>query len=153
MPSNTSQKETSNPPSSSCATPFASRQRIPRFARGSPKFNSSSAIPWRPSARRKPRARDGNEADYLPVLAEALLRQEKFADIPDVIKPGDRDPALESKVRTALGTAAAGMRDRDKARVMLRDAIRLDPSAADPRIQLAQLLSGTKPAEGGQADL
>lgn len=102
------------------------------------------------SAEREARAareRNGNEADYLPILADALLRQDKFADLLDLIQPGDRDPALESKVRAALGTAAAGLRDRDKAEALLREAIQLDPSAARPKIQLSRLLTGTKPDE------
>ena len=88
------------------------------------------------SAEREARsARDykGNEADFLPVLADALLRQEKFADLVDLVQAGDRDPVLESKVRTALGTAAAGMRDRDKSEALLRQAIQLDPSATRPK--------------------
>jgi len=89
--------------------------------------------------------RNGNEADYLAVLMDALLRQEKFANVLELVKPGDRNPALESKVRTALGTAEAGLRDRDKAEQLLREAIGLDPSAARPKIQLARLLLGTKP--------
>src|SRR5215471_4970167 len=89
--------------------------------------------------------RNGNEADYLAVLMDALLRQEKFANLLELVKPGDRNPALESKVRTALGTAEAGLRDRDKAEQLLREAIGLDPSAARPKIQLARLLLGTKP--------
>src|SRR6201993_5649408 len=36
--------------------------------------------------------RKGDEADYLSVLMEALLRQEKFADLLDLVKPGDRTP-------------------------------------------------------------
>ena len=102
------------------------------------------------SAEREARAareRNGNEADYLPVLADALLRQDKFADLLDLIQPGDRDPVLESKIRTALGTAAAGLRDRDKAEALLREAIQLDPSAVKPKIQLARFLTGTKPEE------
>ena len=102
------------------------------------------------SAEREARAareRNGDEADYLPILADALLRQGKFADVLDLIQPGDRAPALESKVRTALGTAAAGLNDRDKAEAMLRDAIRLDPDAAQPKVQLAQLLSRQNPEE------
>jgi len=91
--------------------------------------------------------RGGDEADYLPILAEALLRQYKFADVLDSIHPGDREAALESKVRAALGTAAAGLRDQDKAAAMLRDAVRLDPSAVKPKIQLAQLLNAKDPAE------
>jgi putative PEP-CTERM system TPR-repeat lipoprotein len=102
------------------------------------------------SAEREARAareRNGNEADYLPILADALLHQDKFADLLDLVQPGDRDPALESKIRAALGTAAAGLRDRDKAEALLRQAIQLDPSAARPKMQLARLLTGAKPEE------
>src|SRR5271167_251837 len=102
------------------------------------------------SAEREARAareRNGNEADYLPVLADALLAQEKFANLIDLVQPGDRDPVLESKLRTALGLAAAGLRDGTKAVTLLSEAIKLDPSAARPKIQLARLLNGTKPAE------
>src|SRR6266436_7124545 len=96
---------------------------------------------------RAARERNGDEADYLPVHAEALLQQQKFADIPDQIQPGDRPPALESKVRTALGAAAAGLGDREKAEAMWRDAIRLDPPAAKPKVQLARFLTKTNPDE------
>src|SRR6266481_835099 len=102
------------------------------------------------SAEREARAareRNGNEADYLPVLADALLRQQKYADLMEWVKPGDRDPVLESKVRTALGVAAAGLRDQAKAETLLGEAIKLDPSAISPKIQLARLLTGTKPVE------
>jgi putative PEP-CTERM system TPR-repeat lipoprotein len=96
---------------------------------------------------RAARERQGNEADYLPVLADALVRQQKFADLLGLVQPGDRDPVLESKLRTALGTAAAGLGDRAKAETLLGEAIRLDTNAARPKIQLAQLLAETKPAE------
>jgi putative PEP-CTERM system TPR-repeat lipoprotein len=96
---------------------------------------------------RTARERNGNETDYLPVLADALLRQEKFADLLDLVQPDDREPTLESKVRTALGTAEAGLRDRDKAEKLLREAITLDPSAIRPKVQLARLLTTTKPQE------
>ena len=87
------------------------------------------------SAEREARAareRNGNEADYLPVLADALLRQQKFANLAELVQPGDRDPVLESKVRTALGVAAAGLRDQAKAETLLGDAIKLDPRAISP---------------------
>ena len=102
------------------------------------------------SAEREARAareRNGNEADYLPVLADALLRQEKFADLLNLVQPGNRDSVLESKVRTALGTAQAGLGDRAKAETLFSEAVKLDPSASRPKIQLARLLNGTKPAE------
>jgi len=102
------------------------------------------------SAEREARAArelKGNEAEYLPILADALLRQQKFADLVNLVQPGNRDPVLESKVRTALGTAATGLNDRAKAETLLNDAIKLDPSATRPKIQLARLLTAAKPAE------
>jgi len=102
------------------------------------------------SAEREARAareRHGDEADYLPILATALLRQGKFSDVADLIQPGDRPRALESKVRTALAAAAVGLNDRNKAEAMLRDAIRLDPEAAQPKVQLARLLNRQNPDE------
>ena len=88
------------------------------------------------SAEREARAareRNGNEADYLPVLADALLRQQKFANLVELVQPGNRDPVLESKVRTALGTAAAGLGDQAKAETLLGEAVKLDPNAASPK--------------------
>src|SRR5262249_9489999 len=102
------------------------------------------------SAEREARAareRNGDEADYLPILADALLRQGKFTDVFDPVRPGDRAPALEGKVRSSLGAAAFGLNDRQKAEAMFRDAIRLDPDAARPKVQLAQLLSNQNPEE------
>ena len=86
-----------------------------------------------PNAEREARAaRDLNapEADYLLTLAEAMLRQGKFADIPAEIKPGNRAPELESKVRMVLGLAANAMRDPAKAEALLREAVTLDPDSA-----------------------
>src|SRR5438105_4656766 len=81
---------------------------------------------------RTARERNGNEADYLPVLAEALLSQEKFADLEELVQPGDRDPIIEGKIRTALGAAAAGLGDQAKAEKLLDEAIELDPTALRP---------------------
>src|SRR5215472_2437495 len=95
-------------------------------------------------------ARHGDEADYLPVLADALVRQSKFTEVQDRIKPDDRNPLLESKVRLALGKAAAGLHDQAKAEELLNDAIRLDPGAVGPKIQLARLFSETKPEQANK---
>jgi cellulose synthase operon protein C len=106
------------------------------------------------AAEREARAaleRKGDEADYIPVLMDAMLRQEKFADLLDLVKPADRTPPLESKVRTALGTAEAGLWDRDQAEKLLREAVKLDPTAVRPKIQLARLLTGTKPEEADKS--
>jgi Tfp pilus assembly protein PilF len=102
------------------------------------------------SAEREARtARDlkGDEADYLPVLIDALLPQKKFKDLYDLIEPGDRDPVLESRVRTALGTAAVRLGYDARAETLLRDAIRLNLGAIEPRAELARFLNGTRPEE------
>ena len=107
------------------------------------------------SAEREARAaRDlnGDEADYLPVLLDAMLARKEFKEIYDLIEPGDRNPVLESKVRTALGTAAVRLGYDTRAEALLRDAIKLDPSVVEPRIQLARFLSGTRPEEADRGD-
>src|SRR6266850_4366606 len=96
---------------------------------------------------RAARERNGDEADYLPILAEALLQQQNFAEIPNQIRPGDRPPALESKIRTALAAATAGLGDPQQAETMWREAVRLDPSAGKPKVQLARFLTKTNPGE------
>jgi|SRR5271165_429221 len=102
------------------------------------------------SAEREARAaRDlkADETDYLPVLIDALMAQKKFKDLNDLMEPGDRSSVLESKVRTALGTAAVRLGYDQKAEALLRDAIRLDPSVVEPRIELARFLNGTRAEE------
>jgi putative PEP-CTERM system TPR-repeat lipoprotein len=105
------------------------------------------------SAEREARAareHNGAESDYLPVLADALLRQGKFAELSDLVRPGNRPAALESQVRSALGLAAAGLHDTAKAQNLLQDAIRLDPKAVAPKIALARLLARSQPAQAGK---
>src|SRR5438132_8410841 len=99
---------------------------------------------------RAARERNADEAAYLPVFAAALLAQEKFADLRASVRPSDRIPVLESKVRAALGAAAAGAGDNDTATTLLHDAVRLDPSAAEPKVQLARFLVPTRPDEADQ---
>jgi len=90
-------------------------------------------------------ARDlkGEEADYLLTLAQAMLRQGKFADLAGEIQPGARAPELESKVRLALAMAALGLHDRLKAETLLREAITLDDKAPAPKLALARSLLGS----------
>jgi cellulose synthase operon protein C len=95
---------------------------------------------------RAARERNGAEADYLPVLDQALLRQGKFQELADLVRPDNRPPTLESQVRWALGMAAAGQHDNARAQSLLQDAIRLDPKAAPPKIGLARLIAASNPA-------
>ena len=81
------------------------------------------------------------------MLVDALLRQGKFADLMDLVQPSDRNPALESKVRTRSVQWPRVWGDRAKAETLLDEAVKLDPSAARPKMLLARLLSGTKTSE------
>jgi putative PEP-CTERM system TPR-repeat lipoprotein len=99
---------------------------------------------------RAAREHKGGEADYLPILAEALLQLGKFADLLGQLEPDDRTPALESKVRLAVGLADAGLNRNDKAEAALRDAVRLDPGSAPAKIALAQFLVARNPEEAGK---
>jgi cellulose synthase operon protein C len=99
---------------------------------------------------RAARERNGAEADYLPVLDQALLRQGKFQELADLVRPGNRPSTLESQVRWALGMAAAGQHDNARAQSLLQDAIRLDPKAAPPKIGLARLIAASNPAQANK---
>ena len=94
--------------------------------------------------------RHAKEADYLPVLADAMLRQAKFADLLGQIQPGNRAPVLESKVRLAIGLAEAALHHDDQAEAAMREAVRLDPSAVTGKIALARLIIGKHPKEAGE---
>jgi putative PEP-CTERM system TPR-repeat lipoprotein len=96
---------------------------------------------------RAARQRKGNEADYLPILADSLLRQAKFTDLLSQVRPGDRPAPIESRIRLAIGLAEAGLHNQDKAEANLRDAIRLDSKAPLPKIGLARLLVEKNRAE------
>ena len=73
--------------------------------------------------------------------------QGRFADIPMQIKPGDRPPELESKVRATLAAAALGLQDRTKGEALLREAVSLDEKAPAPKIALARQLLNSNAGE------
>lgn len=104
------------------------------------------------SAEREARAareHNGDEADYLPILSDALLLQGKYADLLGQIQPGDRPPALESDIRLAIGQAASALHRRDQAETALRDAVRLDKNSVKAKIALAQFLIAKNVKEAG----
>ncbi len=103
-----------------------------------------------PGAEREARAardRKGDEADYLPVLVDVLLRQSKFADLLGQVRPGDRAPVVESKIRLAIGMAELGLHRSEKAEPALRDAVRLDPKSTQAKLAIARFLTSRDPNE------
>ncbi|HUZ74246.1 MAG TPA: XrtA/PEP-CTERM system TPR-repeat protein PrsT [Stellaceae bacterium] len=69
-----------------------------------------------------------------PLLAEALLQQNKFTTLIKLVPPGTRDPKAEAAVRVTLGLAHLYLGDVDLGAQFLADAQRLDP--ATPRLPL-----------------
>ena len=91
---------------------------------------------------RAARERNGNEADYLPVLVEAMFGEGKFADLVTWCNQATR--MRRSRARSGRRLVS---RRQARAETLLGEAIKLDSSAARPKIQLSRVLSGTKPAE------
>jgi len=69
---------------------------------------------------RTARDKGGDEDSVAPVLAEALLDQNKLSQVVNEVKPADRDPAAESVVRLSLGLAHLGLREYAEAEPLLK---------------------------------
>jgi putative PEP-CTERM system TPR-repeat lipoprotein len=81
-----------------------------------------------------------DDDDVAPVLAQALLQQNKFSLLVTSIPPGTRDPKAEAAVRAALGLARLGLGDQAAGTELLHEATQLDPADQLSQIGNAQLL-------------
>jgi putative PEP-CTERM system TPR-repeat lipoprotein len=81
----------------------------------------------------------GPDNDTAPVLAQALLQQNKLGQLIQVIQPGGRDMKAEASVRLALGLAHLGLGETDIGETLLRDAQRLDPTGQQSDLGMARL--------------
>ncbi|HUZ73956.1 MAG TPA: XrtA/PEP-CTERM system TPR-repeat protein PrsT [Stellaceae bacterium] len=94
---------------------------------------------------------DPNAVD--PVLAEVLAAEGKVTQLFDIVRPGNRAPKAESKVRLELGLAHLGLREDKAAEPLLRDAERLDETAVGPKIGVARLLMSKGDINDAEAEL
>ena len=74
--------------------------------------------------------RNGDEADYLSVLMDALLRQDKFAELLDLVEAGRPQSGAREQGQDCARHRRRGTARPDKAEKLLREAINLDPNAA-----------------------
>jgi putative PEP-CTERM system TPR-repeat lipoprotein len=88
-----------------------------------------------------------------PLLAQALLQENKFTELFRDVQPGDRSAKAESQVRLALGTAHLVLQEMDQAEPLLREAERLDTAAAGPKAAMAQYLLATRDISGAQKEV
>jgi cellulose synthase operon protein C len=73
-----------------------------------------------------------------PLLAQALLQENKFAELFRDVRPGNREAKAESQVRLALGLGHLQLQEMDQAEPLLNDAERLDDKAVGPKVALAE---------------
>ena len=95
----------------------------------------------------------GKPSDVDPVLAEALAKQNKVTQLFSLVKPSDRDPVAESRVRLTLGLAHLQLRENKEASQLLKDAERLDDKALGPKIGMADLMLNEGDLSGADEEL
>jgi putative PEP-CTERM system TPR-repeat lipoprotein len=94
----------------------------------------------------------GNRNQAEPILAESLFRQRRFNQLFKEVKPAHLNPAAESHVRMDLGLAHLNLGEMAEAEPLLREAEKLDPTGAGPKIAIAQLLLAKKDLKGAQSE-
>ncbi len=103
-------------------------------------YLSIGDIPAAEAEARSAHAHGAEDTKVAPLLAEALLRGGRYDMLLKEVTPGDRPAPIESVVRMSLGLAHLGMGEPAQAEPLLRDAERLDPTAAEPKVGVARLL-------------
>ena len=102
---------------------------------------------------REARRLGGDEDETAPLLAEALIDQNKMAQLIEQIKAGDREPSAESTVRLSLGMAHLGLREVKEGEPLLRDAVRLDPESWRAKLGLARFLLLKRDTAGAEEQI
>ena len=92
-------------------------------------------------------------SDTDPLLAWVLLMQGKTDDLLSKIKPGDREPVAESRVRLTLGQAYFNMKSYKTAEPLLRDSARLEPTAPMPHLALADVFLASGNLAGAREEV
>ncbi len=88
-----------------------------------------------------------------PLLAQALLQQNKLTELFRDVKPGSRGDKAESQVRLALGLGHLTLQEMDQAAPLLHDAERLDETAVQPKTAMAQLFLAQQDVAGAQKEI
>ncbi|MGD0103711.1 MAG: XrtA/PEP-CTERM system TPR-repeat protein PrsT [Rhodopila sp.] len=75
----------------------------------------------------------------VPLLSQALLAQNKFADLLDTLKPDGKDPLLDASILVARGYAQAALKRPEDAQKSFADAEQVAPNAVEPLLAEARL--------------
>ncbi len=85
------------------------------------------------------RDRGYDPAQAVPLLAQALLAQNKFDPLLQTLKPDGKNPALDAAILVARGYAQIGLRRPEDAQKSFAEAQQIAPNAVDPLLADARL--------------
>ena len=95
----------------------------------------------------------GDDDDVAPVLAQAMLEQNKLGELIKTVQPGARAMKAEATVRLSLGLAHLGLGETGTGEALLRDAKRLDPTSEQSNLGMARLLMVKGDYAGAEREL
>jgi putative PEP-CTERM system TPR-repeat lipoprotein len=75
----------------------------------------------------------------VPLLAQALLAQNKFDELLDTLKPNGKDPALDAAILVSRGYAEIGLKRPEDAQKSFAEAEQVAPNAVEPLLADARL--------------
>lgn len=89
----------------------------------------------------------------IPVLAQAMLAQNKFGPLLDTIRPTGKDDLLDAEILVARGYALIGKRQPAEAQQAFAEAEKLAPTAVKPLLADARLALARGDIERAQASI
>jgi putative PEP-CTERM system TPR-repeat lipoprotein len=105
----------------------------------------------REAAAARDRGFDPHQA--VPLLAQALLAQNKFDDLLNTLKPEGKDPLLDASILVARGYAQVGLKRPEDAQKSFAEAEQVAPNAVEPLLADARLAVTRADLAGAQAKI
>lgn len=85
------------------------------------------------------RERGYDPAQVVPLLAQAMLAQNKFAPLLETLKPEGKNPSLDASILVSRGYAQIGLKQPDDAQKSFAEAQQIAPNAVEPLLAEARL--------------
>ena len=89
----------------------------------------------------------------VPLLAQALLSQNKFDDLLNTLKPEGKDTLLDAAILVARGYAQVGLKRPEDAQKSFAEAEQVSPNAVEPLLADARLAVARADLAGAQAKI
>ncbi len=89
----------------------------------------------------------------VPLLAQAMLAQNKFKDLLNELQPSGGDPALDASILVARGYAQLGLKNNEEALASFAQAEQTAPNSVEPLLASARVLAARGDLNGAQAKI